>query len=215
MTMASLSILRTTGLAKPTWLVVMLGLAVLLGSGVVHAESWIDGIVSFYYTDPFWFWIIVLGIVTMVLVIIFALTHLISNLNDIRNETALNNAQIEAIRANTNATAQLTTAITNAINVNTTMYQREVDHRMHIEDRYVDLYERLVNHTIYFQDRLLDLYAMQLVNNDVRQLMSDRVKATVVQSTNPPTIETYRVQMSTTGPLPQGQQQAPTTTPTK
>jgi len=192
-------------------LVTVISLLTLFVSNAVHAQSWIDGIVDLYYTDPFWFWVEILGI----LAIVFGVMALIGHINDMRNQNAVTNAQVEAIHVNNNATAQLTAAITNAINVNTTMYQREVDHRMHVEDRYVDLYERLVNHTIYFQDRLLDLYAMQLVNNDIRQLMSDRVKAAVIQNTNPPTIETYHVQTSTTNPLPQGQQQAPTTTPTK
>ena len=196
-------------------LMTVISLLTLFVSNAVHAQSWIDGIVDLYYTDPFWFWVELLGIITLVLVVVFGVMALIGHLNDIRNQNAVTNAQVEGIHVNNNATAQLTTAITNAINVNTAMYQREVDHRINTENRYLDIYERLVNHTIWFQDALLNLYAQQLTTQDIRQLMSDKIKAAVIQNTNPPTIETYHVQTSTPGPLPQTQQGGQGTTPTK
>jgi flagellar basal body-associated protein FliL len=151
----------------------------------------------------------------LVLIVIGIAIYAFTNINDMRNQTALANAQISAINANTNAVSQLTSVIANAISVNTAMYQREVDHRMRIEDRYVDIYEKLVNHTIFYQDALLNLYAQQLTTQDIRQLMSDRVKASVVQSARPPTVETYSIQGEVFPPFPQPQQGGQGSTSTK
>ena len=182
-------------------LVTVLSLVTLFVSNAVHAQS--SGQVI--YIDPFSFWMLILGIAILVLIVIGIAIYAFTNINDMRNQTALTNAQINAINANTNATTQLVNVIANAIGVNTAMYQREVDHRMHVEDRYVDIYDKLVNNTIFFQDSLLNLYAQQLVNQDIRQLMSDRVKASVVQSAKPPTVETYQLQGEMFPPFPQTQ----------
>ena len=186
-------------------LVTLLSLVALFVSNAVFAQGG-DQVV---YIDPFSFWMLILGIVVMAGFILFVLIYVITNVNDMRNQTALTNAQINALNANTNAMTQLTNVIANAIGVNTTMYQREVEHRMHVEDRYIDIYDKLVNNTIYYQDTLLNYYGQQLVTQDIRQLMSDRVKASVVQSAKPPTVETYQLQgeMFPPFPMPQNQQQ--------
>jgi len=183
-------------------LVTVLSLVTLFVGNAVFAQSG-DQVV---YIDPFSFWMLILGIAVMVLIVIGIAIYAFTNINDMRNQTALTNAQINAINANTNATTQLVNVIANAIGVNTAMYQREVDHRMHVEDRYVDIYDKLVNNTIYFQDTLLNYYGQQLVTQDIRQLMSDKVKASVVQSAKPPTVETYQLQgeMFPPFPMPQG-----------
>ena len=196
----------TTSLTK--LLVTVLSLVTLFVSNAVFAQSG-DQVI---YINPFSFWMLILGIVVMTGFILFALIYVITNMNDMRNQTALTNAQINAINANTNATTQLVNVIANAIGVNTAMYQREVDHRMHVEDRYVDIYDKLVNNTIYYQDTLLNYYGQQLVTQDIRQLMSDKVKATVVQSAKPPTVESYQLQgeMFPPFPMPQGGSQGST-----
>ena len=183
-------------------LITILSLVTLFVSNAVHAQS--SGQVI--YLDPFSFWMLILGIAILVLIVIGIAIYAFTNINDMRNQTALTNAQINAINANTNATTQLVNVIANAIGVNTAMYQREVDHRMHVEDRYVDIYDKLVNNTIYFQDTLLNYYGQQLVTQDIRQLMSDKVKASVAQSAKPPTVETYQLQgeMFPPFPMPQG-----------
>ena len=188
-------------------LIAVVSLVALFVGNTVHAQS--SGQVI--YIDPFSYWMLILGIVVMAGFILFVLIYVITNVNDMRNQTALTNAQINALNANTNAMAQLTNVIANAISVNTTMYQREVEHRMHIEDRYVDIYDKLVNNTIYYQNTLLNYYGQQLVTQDIRQLMSDRVRASVVQSTRPPTVESYQLQgeMFPPFPMPQGGGQNP------
>jgi len=183
-------------------LVTLLSLVALFVSNAVFAQGG-DQVV---YIDPFSFWMLILGIVVMAGFILFVLIYVITNVNDMRNQTALTNAQINALNANTNAMTQLTNVIANAIGVNTTMYQREVEHRMHVEDRYIDIYDKLVNNTIYYQDTLLNYYGQQLVTQDIRQLMSDRVKASVVQSAKPPTVETYQLQGEMFPPFPMPQQ---------
>ena len=184
-----------------TWLATPLSLVTLFVSNAVFAQS-SDQVV---YLDPFSFWMLILGITVMVLVVIGMAIYAFTNINDMRNNTALTNAQINAINANTNAMSQLTSVIANAIGVNTAMYQREVDHRMHVENRYIDIYEKLVNNTIYYQNTLLNYYGQQLVTQDIRQLMSDRVKASVVQSAKPPTVESYQLQGEMFPPFPQPQ----------
>jgi hypothetical protein len=166
------------------------------------------------YIDPFSFWMLILGIIVMVVVVFFGIIYVITNINDMRNQTALTNAQVSAINANTNAMMQLTNVIANAISVNTALTQREAEHRMNIENRYVDIYDKLVNNTIYYQNTLLNYYGQQLVTQDIRQLMSDRVKASVVQSTRPPAVETYQLQGEVFPPFPtpQGQQQGGSST---
>jgi hypothetical protein len=149
---------------------------------------------------------LVLGIVVMLVIVFFALVYLISNINDIRNSTALTNAQVNSTNASTNAFVQLVTALVNAIGVNTAITQREAEHRMNVENRYLDIYDKLVNNTIYYQDTLLNYYGQQLVTQDIRQLMSDRVKASVVQSAKPPTVESYQLQGEMFPPFPQPQQ---------
>jgi len=189
-------------------LIAVVSLVTLFVSNAVLAQSG-DQVV---YLDPFSFWMLILGITVMVLVVIGMAIYAFTNINDMRNQTALTNAQINAINANTNAMSQLTNVISNAIGVNTAMYQREVDHRMHVEDRYIDIYEKLVNNTIYYQDTLLNYYGQQLVTQDIRQLMSDRVKASVVQSAKPPTVESYQLQGEMFPPFPQPQQGSQTST---
>jgi len=190
-----------------TWLATLLSLVTLFVSNAVFAQSG-DQVV---YMDPFSFWMLILGIAVLVLIVIGMAIYAFTNINDMRNNTALTNAQINAINANTNAMSQLTSVIANAIGVNTAMYQREVDHRMHVENRYIDIYEKLVNNTIYYQNTLLNYYGQQLVTQDIRQLMSDRVKASVVQSAKPPTVESYQLQgeMFPPFPMPQGGSQNP------
>jgi len=183
-------------------LVTVLSLVTLFVGNAVFAQSG-DQVV---YIDPFSFWMLILGIAVMVLIVIGMAIYAFTNINDMRNQTALTNAQINAINANTNAMSQLTNVISNAIGVNTAMYQREVDHRMHVEDRYIDIYDKLVNNTIYYQNTLLNYYGQQLVTQDIRQLMSDKVKASVVQSTKPPTVESYQLQGEMFPPFPQPQQ---------
>jgi hypothetical protein len=182
-------------------LIAVVSLVTLFVSNAVLAQSSEE----VTYLDPFSFWMLILGITVMVLVVIGMAIYAFTNINDMRNNTALTNAQINAINANTNAMSQLTSVISNAIGVNTAMYQREVDHRMHVEDRYIDIYEKLVNNTIYYQNTLLNYYGQQLVTQDIRQLMSDRVKASVVQSAKPPTVESYQLQGEMFPPFPQPQ----------
>ena len=184
-------------------LITVLGLVTLFVSNAVFAQS-SDQVI---YLDPFSFWMLVLGIVVLVLVVIGISVYIFTNINDMRNNTALTNAQINSINTNTNAFAQLVTALINAIGVNTAITQREAEHRMRIEDRYVDIYDKLVNNTIFFQNTLLNYYGQQLVTQDIRQLMSDRVKASVVQSTKPPTVESYQLQGEMFPPFPQPQNQ--------
>jgi hypothetical protein len=145
-------------------LVTVLSLVTLFVSNAVHAQS-SDQVV---YIDPFSFWMLILGIVVMIAVVFFGIIYVITNINDIRNQTALTNAQINAINANTNAMTQLTNVIANAISVNTAITQREAEHRMNVEDRYVNIYEKLVNNTIYYQDTLLNYYGQQLVTQTSR-----------------------------------------------
>ena len=184
-----------------TWLATLLSLVTLFVSNAVFAQSG-DQVV---YMDPFSFWMLILGIAVLVLIVIGIAIYAFTNINDMRNNTALTNAQINAINANTNAMSQLTSVIANAIGVNTAMYQREVDHRMHVENRYIDIYEKLVNNTIYYQNTLLNYYGQQLVTQDIRQLMSDRVKASVVQSAKPPAVDYYQQQGEMFPPFPQPQ----------
>jgi len=189
-------------------LVTVVSLVALFVTNAVLAQSG-DQVV---YIDPFSFWMLILGIVVMVGFILFVLVYTITNVNDMRNQTALTNAQINALNANTNAMAQLTNVIANAISVNTAIAQREAEHRMNVEDRYVNIYDKLVNNTIYYQDTLLNYYGQQLVTQDIRQLMSDRVRASVIQSTRPPTVESYQLQgeMFPPFPIPQGGSQGST-----
>jgi len=184
-------------------LITVVGLVTLFISNAVFAQS--GGQVV--YLDPFSFWVLVLGIVVLVLVVIGMSVYIFTNINDMRNNTALTNAQINSINTNTNAFAQLVTALINAIGVNTTIAQREAEHRMRIEDRYVDIYDKLVNNTIFFQNTLLNYYGQQLVTQDIRQLMSDRVRALVAQSARPPTVESYQLQGEVFPPLPMTQNQ--------
>jgi uncharacterized membrane protein len=183
-------------------LVTVLSLVTLFVSNAVFAQSG-DQVI---YIDPFSFWMLILGIIVMLVIVFFALVYLISNINDIRNSTALTNAQVNSTNASTNAFVQLVTALVNAIGVNTAITQREAEHRMNVENRYLDIYDKFVNNTIYYQDTLLNYYGQQLVTQDIRQLMSDRVKASVVQSAKPPTVETYQLQgeMFPPFPMPQG-----------
>jgi len=76
----------------------------------------------------------------------------------------------------------------------------------------VNIYDKLVNNTIYYQDTLLNYYGQQLVTQDIRQLMSDRVRASVIQSTRPPTVESYQLQgeVFPPFPMPQGGSQGST-----
>jgi len=189
-------------------LVAVVSLVALFVSNAVFAQS--GGQVV--YLDPFSFWMLILGIAIMVLIVIGIAIYAFTNINDMRNQTALTNAQINAINANTNAMSQLTNVIANAISVNTAMYQREVEHRMNVEDRYIDIYDKLVNNTIYYQNTLLNYYGQQLVTQDIRQLMSDKVKASVVQSAKPPTVESYQLQgeVFPPFPMPQGGSQGST-----
>jgi len=182
-------------------LIAVVSLVTLFVSNAVLAQS-SDQVV---YLDPFSFWMLILGITIMVLVVVGMAIYAFTNINDMRNQTALTNAQINAINANTNAMSQLTNVIANAISVNTAITQREAEHRMNVENRYVDIYEKLVNNTIYYQDTLLNYYGQQLVTQDIRQLMSDRVKASVVQSAKPPTVESYQLQGEMFPPFPQPQ----------
>jgi len=182
-------------------LITVVSLVTLFVSNAVFAQSG-DQVV---YLDPFSFWMLILGIVVMLVIVFFALVYLISNINDIRNSTALTNAQVNSTNASTNAFVQLVTALVNAIGVNTAIAQREAEHRMNVENRYLDIYDKLVNNTIYYQDTLLNYYGQQLVTQDIRQLMSDRVKASVVQSAKPPTVESYQLQGEMFPPFPQPQ----------
>jgi uncharacterized membrane protein YcjF (UPF0283 family) len=186
----------------------VLSLVTLFVSNAVFAQSG-DQVV---YIDPFSFWMLLLGIIVMVVIVFFGIIYVITNINDMRNQSALTNAQVNSTNASTNAFVQLVTALVNAIGVNTAITQREAEHRMNVENRYVDIYEKLVNNTIYYQDTLLNYYGQQLVTQDIRQLMSDRVKASVVQSTKPPTVETYQLQgeMFPPFPTPQGGSQGST-----
>ena len=192
-------------------LITVLGLVTLFVSNAVFAQS-SDQVV---YLDPFSFWMLILGIVVMLVIVFFALVYLISNINDIRNSTALTNAQVNSTNASTNAFVQLVTALVNAIGVNTAIAQREAEHRMNVENRYLDIYDKLVNNTIYYQDTLLNYYGQQLVTQDIRQLMSDRVKASVVQSAKPPTVESYQLQGEVFPPFPQPQNQQQGSSSTK
>jgi len=191
-------------------LVTVLSLVTLFVSNAVFAQS--SGEVI--YIDPFSFWMLLLGIIVMIVIVFFGIIYVISNINDMRNQTALTNAQVNSTNASTNAFVQLVTALVNAIGVNTAITQREAEHRMNVEDRYVDIYDKLVNNTIYFQDTLLNYYGQQLVTQDIRQLMSDKVKASVVQSAKPPTVESYQLQgeMFPPFPMPQNQQQGSSST---
>jgi len=182
-------------------LVTVVSLVTLFVSNAVFAQSG-DQVV---YIDPFSFWMLLLGIIVMIVIVFFGIIYVISNINDMRNQTVLTNAQVNSTNASTNAFVQLVTALVNAIGVNTAITQREAEHRMNLENRYVDIYDKLVNNTIYYQDTLLNYYGQQLVTQDIRQLMSDKVKASVVQSAKPPTVESYQLQGEMFPPFPQSQ----------
>jgi len=95
-------------------------------------------------------------------------------LRDSSNQTALINSQINALNSQVNNMNNMVQAIVTALNVNTAMYEREVQHRMEMDNRYLDLYRIQVDNDVYFKNTLLELYGLQLTNKDLMELLKQK-----------------------------------------
>ena len=110
-------------------------------------------------------------------------------LRDSSNQTAVINAQVTALNSQVNNMNNLVQATVTALNVNTAISERESQHMINMDDRYYRLFEAQVMNDIYFKNTLLELYAMQLTSQDIRQLLSDKLKATALQAVRTPDVE--------------------------
>ena len=137
------------------------------GKNMVMLQT--SGITVFY--DP----------MTMLLIILFAgvtfglLMWWIQDRQNASIQSALVNAQINALNTQTAMMANLTQAMVTAINTNTAIYERIEQHMMDLDNRYLQLYQRQVDNDIYFKNTLLELYGLQLTNKDLMELLKNRV----------------------------------------
>ena len=115
-------------------------------------------------------------------------------------ESAMVNAETTALYVQTGMMANQNMATVNAINVNTATYQQmaqaEIMNSNKLTDAMVtfmntvaNAYAMSVQHNIDFENKLLHLVELQLGVQDIRQLMSDKVKASVVEGLKNPTVE--------------------------
>jgi type II secretory pathway component PulK len=110
-------------------------------------------------------------------------------LRDSSNQTAVTNAQVTALNSQTNNMNNLVQAMVTSLNVNTAIAERMAQHEMEMENKYYRLLEAQILNDIYFKNTLLELYAMQLTSQDIRQLMSDKLRVSALQSFKPSDID--------------------------
>jgi len=181
----------------------ILAMLMIANPHIVFAQSTATSNGYVIYIDP-----ITAGLIILIITVAIALgVYIFMAINSTNNQTQLNQAQIMALNSQTNAMNQLVAATTTALNVATalnaesarhtidmdnkyfSLIQQDTMHRHYTEDRYLNIYNKQVDNNIYFMDTLLSLYGLQLVNSDIRQLMSDRLKATLAQYAKPPEVE--------------------------
>ena len=182
------------------------------------------------YIDP-----ITAGLIILIIAVVIALgVYMFMSINSTNNQTQLTQAQIMALNSQTNAMNQLVASTATALNVATalnaesarhtmdmdnkyfSLIQQDTMHRHYIEDRYTNIYNKQVDNNIYFLNTLLSLYGLQLINNDIRQLMSDRLKAALAQYAKPPEVEVTTATPASPFPTqPQGSGQNQMTGSTK
>ena len=115
-------------------------------------------------------------------------------------ESAMINAEATALYAQTGMMANQNMATVNAINVNTATYQQMAqaeiinsnkitDSMVRFMDTIANAYAMSVQHNIDFENKLLHLVELQMGIQDIRQLMSDKIKASVVEGLKNPTVE--------------------------
>mgnify|MGYP001770648067 CR=1 FL=1 len=155
------------------------------------------------YYDPFS--LVIFMLILMVIAAVAA--YVFSVINDIRNNNRTTDAQVMTLNSQTNNMNNLVQAVVTALNVNTAMYQREVEHNIEAENRILRLAELYANANIGFMQNLQNLLMLQTTVNDVRQLQTDRIKAHVVAKSLEPevVIEEY-VGKPQVQPQPQQQQ---------
>jgi parvulin-like peptidyl-prolyl isomerase len=110
-------------------------------------------------------------------------------LRDSSNQTAIINAQINALNSQVNNMNNLVQATVTSLNVNTAVSERLAQHEMEMDDKYYRLLQTQILNDIYFKNTLLELYAMQLTSQDIRQLMSDKLRVSALQSFKPSDID--------------------------
>lgn len=136
------------------------------------------------YYDPF-----SLSMFMLILAAIAAIAaYIFSTINDIRNSNRTVDAQVMALNSQANNMNNLVQAVVTALNVNTAMYQREVEHNINAEDRILRLAELYANANIGFMQNLQNLLMLQTTVNDIRQLQADRIKAHVVAKSLEPEV---------------------------
>jgi hypothetical protein len=110
-------------------------------------------------------------------------------LRDSSNQTAVINAQVSALNSQVNNMNNLVQATVTALNVNTAVSERLSQHEIEMDNKYYRLLEAQILNDIYFKNTLLELYAMQLTSQDIRQLMSDKLRVSALQSFKPSDID--------------------------
>ncbi len=162
-----------------TLLLTILGIASI--STPVFAQQG-TGVVTY---DPFslLFLLLIASVVVGLAVYFFVI------LRDSSNQTATINAQINALNSQVNNMNNLVQATVTSLNVNTAVSERLAQHEVDMDNKYYRLFEMQVMNDIYFKNTLLELYAMQLTSQDIRQLMSDKLRATALQSFKTPDID--------------------------
>lgn len=135
--------------------------------------------------DPFslLFLLLIASVITGLAVYFFVV------LRDSSNQTAVVNAQVTTLNSQTNNMNNLIQATITSLNVNTAISERLSQHEMEMENKYYRLLQTQILNDIYFKNTLLELYAMQLTSQDIRQLLSDKLKATALQAVRTPDIE--------------------------
>ena len=148
------------------------------------------------YVDPLTFMLILLGIALVAGIVIWVL---IENRNTAISEN-LSNAIVNSINVQTGIMANTSQAVVNALNTNTTTYQQvaqaEVQNYTKLVDAMVNYlniiastYQMEAVHTMNFEDRVLNLLALQAGVQDIRQLQSDKLKASALQAVRTPDVE--------------------------
>jgi len=141
-----------------------------------------SGVVTY---DPFslLFLLLIASVVVGLAVYFFVI------LRDSSNQTTVINAQVNALNSQVNNMNNLVQATVTSLNVNTAVSERLAQHEIDMDDKYYRLFEMQVMNDIYFKNTLLELYAMQLTSQDIRQLLSDKLKATALQAVKTPDVE--------------------------
>lgn len=166
-----------------------MGVAVAIPLGMVAMQT---ATATEIVYDPFG----LLFLLLFAMAVVGLAVYIFVSIQDMKNSTRINDAEVSMLNAQTNSILAQTNNMNNlvqstvlALDVNSATYQQAMQTLLNQGERLLNIYQMQVQNDITFKNTLLELLGLQLVTQDIRQFMSDKLRAQLASQLKSPDVE--------------------------